>query len=152
MQGVLTMFSPTHKLIGNVIGQNIERHNVSNFSGHAFEYGCILPDLLRRYRKIPHYKEQSFPYIKNQISDLLEPKGTNRFMNSLKLGIITHYICDYFCWAHNLHENEDKITHAIYETRLMYRFKKLELDNICKQRMYTLNNTPKTDSQYSRIY
>lgn len=51
------------------------------------------------------------------------------YRRSFWMGVILHYVCDYFCLAHNSDKIKSGLGHTMYETELN-RFIKEHLDNI----------------------
>lgn len=95
-------------------------------------WGSIAPDITPYYKFIRHYKNESINYISREIANLIFlcqgkdfEKGEDLMLNkylSKKLGIISHYLCDYTCYPH-----AERITcvnskrareHLSYEMRL----------------------------------
>lgn len=93
---------------------------------------------------IPHYKEKSFDFVINIIKELLYieiyNKNSKIFFN--KIGIVVHFLCDYFCFAHNTSELDFIIPHLKYEKALHKLFKNNQFD-ILNQ------NIPNTFEVYS---
>nr|WP_282957727.1 zinc dependent phospholipase C family protein [Peptoniphilus catoniae] len=74
------------------------------------QWGAIAPDVLPYYKLIRHYKEESIDYIAKEIvsliylcryADLHGDKDSLLLKYlSKKIGIISHYLCDYNCYPH----------------------------------------------------
>jgi len=120
-------------LIGETISTIIRREYPDRLDEKAFRYGCMIPDYNLRYIAIPHYKNKSFEFITAMIQkDRCLPqtiKEKRRF--SAELGIITHYISDYFCQAHNYPEYDNFMNHFIYEGELSGEFRRFDLRKFC---------------------
>lgn len=91
----------------------------------AYLFGNIAPDLnciypahrlktteKRFYKRLKRVEKSSTPLIK-----------------SFTLGVITHYICDYFCYAHNIESLG--VPHKKYETNL-YNYYESHLNEMAK--------------------
>lgn len=95
----------THARVGRMIADDLARLHGIRLDMAAFEAGCVLPDQKLRYVILhPHYFKRSFPYlcgmIRRTMRDMQKGELTmERF--SLRLGLICHYIADFFCHAHN---------------------------------------------------
>lgn len=93
----------------------------------AFLFGCIAPDINVVYPAHRLKTTENRFYKKLVIVDIIR----NNIIKSYYLGTITHYICDYFCYAH---ETESiGIKHKKYENNL-YKYyeshiKELEKSN-----------------------
>ncbi|NMA95433.1 MAG: zinc dependent phospholipase C family protein, partial [Clostridiales bacterium] len=77
----------------------MDKHERKNISRMFFILGSIAPDI--KIAKHPKFKiyNDSIDLIKSKMESL-ESLGKRRF--SYRLGVISHYITDYFCLAHNL--------------------------------------------------
>lgn len=88
----------------------------------AFQYGCVAPDF---FIKMPgHTMEESLSYIALLIKEVqqFDLHAASLEMKRdwfIKLGVITHYVSDYFCWAHNdVQCYQNFFSHIRYENRL----------------------------------
>jgi len=137
------MFTQTHRLIGATIGTIIRREYPDRLDEKAFRYGCMIPDFYLPFISIPHYKNKSFEFITAMIQkDRGLPqtlKEKRRF--SAELGIITHYISDYFCQAHNYSEYDNILNHFIYEGVLSGEFRRFDLQKFCLNNLTTGNQS-----------
>lgn len=110
----------------NLIGKTIYKYIIDNL-GFKLElkdlrYGCMKPDFSPKLIAIPHYKNESFGILTDMILAL---KNTSLPVNSKQLkhfsselGVVLHYITDYFCYPHN-NESIDKMPlHFFYELNL----------------------------------
>jgi hypothetical protein len=110
----------------NVIGKTIYNYILANLgvklSLQDIKNGCMMPDFHPKFMSIPHYKSKSFETIAQMILSLqntnfsVSPKHMSRF--STDLGIILHYITDYFCYPHNDAEADKMPYHVFYEIKL----------------------------------
>lgn len=112
----------SHSLIGKTVHKYILDNLGFNLSLADIKYGCMKPDFYPKLMAIPHYKNESFEVISQMILSLqktkipVSSKQINHF--SMELGVILHYITDYFCYPHN-NDHLDKISsHFIYEINL----------------------------------
>jgi hypothetical protein len=120
-EGIFMHFQ-SHLLIGKVIHEFILDNYGVNLNPVLLIYGCIKPDISPKLINIPHYKEKSFSIISNRINALQKttlPKNQKEMTSfSMELGIIIHYITDYFCYAHNNKDTNKLSEHFIYEINL----------------------------------
>ena len=135
------MFTQTHRLIGETIGMAIRNQYPDILDEKAFQYGCMIPDYNLRLAAIPHYKNKSFEFITGMIQKARSMPQTikEKQRYSADLGIITHYISDYFCQAHNYTEYDNCMNHLIYEGKLSKEFKRFNLQKLCHNNL-TVNN------------
>ncbi len=142
------MYTLTHRLIGETIGLVIRSQYPDRLNEKSFQYGCMIPDYHYKLAVIPHYKDKSFEFIMGMIQKARKlpqtMKEKQRF--ATELGIITHYICDYFCQAHNYPEYGNCMHHLVYEGKLSQEFKNYDLKKFCvnrpNYRWYSLANLP----------
>jgi len=79
------------KIINNKLGKV--------FNPNYFYLGNIAPDFIHYHQKKKHEFRHSFSYILDEIDSLETIADIN--LLSFKMGIITHYLADFFCKAHN---------------------------------------------------
>jgi hypothetical protein len=126
------IFINSHILIGKHIQRTINNTLPVSISLSCYLYGCTIPDILPRYSTVPHCKEQSLDLVSSLISKTLKtlPESAHELQKySFELGIITHYICDYFCQPHNAVYIKP-LEHARYENRLAQKFKQADLKSL----------------------
>lgn len=126
------MFIQTHRLIGRIICRTLFENNGIKINGKAFKYGCIKPDISPKLSVMAHEKEGSFEFICEKIERLEKlPMPENKKelkVYSIELGIIIHFITDYFCAAHNYDKYRKIPEHFIYENKLAKNFPKIVND------------------------
>lgn len=99
------MLMNTHILIA----QNILKDTKVDFkiSNKNFIYGNIKPDMVSKYKLKKHYLDESFDMVVDKIKklaslsmhDFKKKFSVSRF--SQELGVICHFICDFFCIPHS---------------------------------------------------
>ncbi len=113
----------THIAIGIRTKRALEDMLPVKLKTFGFLLGSIKPDISRSYRKIPHYKDESIEFVKRNIEKLINSDNDDYLENegeyAEKLGILTHYLSDYFCYAHSKRFNGGIIKHNYYEMKLM---------------------------------
>ncbi|CDZ75051.1 hypothetical protein ING2D1G_0893 [Peptoniphilus sp. ING2-D1G] len=142
---MLDILAQTHKLVANNIHQVILKKYGIELNISKLEWGSVAPDVLPYYKLIRHYKDESLNYIVREIisliylcrySDLINAEDSLviRYL-SRKIGIISHYLCDYTCYphAHRMTFLNDMKSHIKYESdlaeyALIHSFKNLNLD------------------------
>ena len=135
------MFTQTHRLIGETIGMAVRNQYPDILDEKAFQYGSMIPDYNLRLAAIPHYKNKSFEFITGMIQKARSMPQTikEKQRYSADLGIITHYISDYFCQAHNYTEYDNCMNHLIYEGKLSKEFKRFNLQKFCHNNLSANN-------------
>ncbi|WP_300409823.1 zinc dependent phospholipase C family protein [Lagierella sp.] len=80
-----------------------------NLSKKWMAWGAVSPDILPQYKIVRHYKKYSEDFLVNEIVSLiylfkfLNFKKIDRFKRkifSTKIGVISHFLCDYMCLPH----------------------------------------------------
>jgi len=93
----------------------------------AFRYGNIKPDLTSECLRYPHTLENCMFLVCNHSSRLTDQNLSLREF-SIELGIICHYICDFFCYYHYDNFIHKKLfLHFLYELRLQLYLTRLML-------------------------
>ena len=84
----------------------------------AFFYGNIKPDLSPECLRNPHILDNYLFMIHNESTRLIKEKPPEKEF-SVDLGVICHYICDFFCYCHLDHALYHRFAfHFLYEIRL----------------------------------
>ncbi|HEY5584536.1 MAG TPA: zinc dependent phospholipase C family protein [Ruminiclostridium sp.] len=116
----------THLCISSKLKRIIEKEFHVRINTASFLLGSIKPDLSSKYLNIPHYKKDSEDFIQEEIRGILDSKiyecnkCTSNF--SERLGIITHYLSDFFCYAHSEYFTGNMLKHYVYEMRLFINY------------------------------
>ena len=107
-------------LIHNMDKRELETHK------KAFYIGSILPDCVPSFITRRHTYDETFYIVKNEMNSLIddfdEEEGIDRKF-CRRLGIITHYIADYFTYPHNSIFEGNMKDHCQYENILKHRLK-----------------------------
>ena len=134
MQGVTILFLNSHLAIGNFIYNKIFDNFQVKLNKKAYLYGCIKPDISIAYLSIPHYMDKSFDYISNLIIKLessnIPTVKKSMLLFSTEIGVVTHYIADYFCFPHNDIVFYRTLNHFFYEYDLIFAFNKFHFTDI----------------------
>lgn len=119
-----------HYKMGSIIYKKMAENNMP-LQKLAFIFGNLAPDIGLTYIYRRHQHSTSMSHLDKLILRLyygiFHP---NSIIFSFRLGIITHYVCDYFCYAHNPAFKGHLREHIIYERKqhvdeeAMYPFQK----------------------------
>ncbi|KPU46075.1 hypothetical protein OXPF_01850 [Oxobacter pfennigii] len=125
------MFSHTHAYIADMISKKLREEKQILLNNAAFRFGSIIPDFSPKYLSIGHYMDESMDFITGEALKLSKVLFQNHEAKasdySKRLGIIVHYVSDYFCYAHNDDiYKKDKIRHFFYEADLKSQIGKLK--------------------------
>lgn len=99
--------------------------NVEGLFNHkkSFYIGSILPDCVPSFITRRHSIDETFEILEEEIKKLTEEYETERGITryySRHLGVITHYIADYFTYPHNRTFMGTMKEHCTYERDLKY--------------------------------
>ena len=116
----------THAHIANRVYKRLKAELGVNLSRKDLVWGSVRPDLIKK--SIPHFKNQGMKgfYQKGErFLKYISYYDIDYF--SRELGEVFHYLCDYFCYAHN---SPDLIgeswKHFKYESKLHKKVLSLE--------------------------
>ncbi|MDR3596952.1 zinc dependent phospholipase C family protein [Clostridium sp.] len=104
-----------HGKIGYLLGKELVCNGFSKINIASFVYGNILPDLSFKYRVTMHSKNVDWNMVLKIIDEISYNKEKINENISIKLGILTHYLCDFFTFPHNEVFKKTIIHHEIYE-------------------------------------
>lgn len=166
------MLANTHIVIANNILKVANSKKIYLINKKRFIWGNIKPDCTPKYKIISHYYDESIQVILYKIkklaslsvSEILIDYGKGRY--SENLGIICHFLCDYFCLPHNQRWrfNGTMKKHVSYENELAkvakvykpieYIEEDIDLDRVEdfileKLEIYQLNKGYKNDLVYA---
>lgn len=119
------MVPGTHLIIARIAYEYVLKKTNFQLDYQAFAYGNIKPDLDKSCINYGHTFEDSMDVINAYAEELIESKiSVKEFSEAL--GVICHFVCDYFCLHHcREYWKKDPIAHGIYEVKLHARFLKL---------------------------
>lgn len=120
------MLINTHYIISKSILENLETHKSFFISEKNFIYGNIKPDISSKYVVKKHYLEESLDMILEKIKYLcqLTLDSLKKYFSisklSQELGVICHFLCDFFCIPHSerWEFSHSMNRHVIYEKEL----------------------------------
>jgi len=139
------LFIRSHLKIAEAVISAVEVHLPLKINGMAFCLGSILPDLMPA--SPDHVMEKSLDYVASLIGELEPGKvitgsaGMDRNF-FIKLGMISHYLADYFCYVHNDACYNHFLKHYRYENHLHREFYSYNLKQFCSPCLSGLNTGP----------
>ncbi|MDK2986699.1 MAG: hypothetical protein PWQ96_2343 [Clostridia bacterium] len=143
------MLVTTHNLIANTVYSTVMEKLEIKLHRRGLKYGCIKPDISPSMRKESHRKENTQDLVYNMIKDIQKqsfPETKKELKDfSIKLGIILHYIADYFCFAHNDSKFCNFFKHFIYEYKLARKFIKVDIRKLCSHSWKIYENSLKQE-------
>ncbi|RVU55286.1 zinc dependent phospholipase C family protein [Anaerosphaera multitolerans] len=123
------ILTETHKIIAREIHKKIVLEYNVDLDIDKLQWGSIAPDILPYYKLKRHYKDESIDFISKEIVNLIFLGRYSNLNNkksffvkqlSKKMGIISHYLCDYTCYPHAYRVTfmDDMKSHIKYESDL----------------------------------
>ncbi|WZL74707.1 zinc dependent phospholipase C family protein [Clostridiaceae bacterium 35-E11] len=126
------MLVNTHRLIGQKVHENVQKLLNIRLNKNNFIYGNMKPDLVYRLSSKSHCMKDSLYFVIDEMNRLLSTDKMNIEQFSIDLGVINHFLSDFFSSPH-YHQGEKFngiIRHMNYEYKLHKIFKKLERYNL----------------------
>ena len=108
----------THMLIARKIHEYLDENYEVNISRRHFIFGSIKPDLVRKFKTLKHSIHDSLDFVLGEVTKHDETEDSLK-RSSVHLGVINHYLSDFFCSKHYYkNDGEGLIKHIKYEGRL----------------------------------
>lgn len=120
-----TMNIIMHLLFSYKMRKIIRSHSGVKLSLIGFMYGNILPDIKAIHK--PHQINGSLSFLVKRTQSLIaNPVQTvpPPYSWSRELGIITHYLSDYFCYAHQDRYDKGLGSHMLYELKMIAQYRR----------------------------
>ena len=114
------MNSYSHIRIGRIVLNKLQHKYGISLPTVAFLWANCKPDYSIKYKKIPHYKKSMEKEFKLLVEEVLLYKWDNKniFLIADRLGVICHFICDFFCYAHSPSFSGGLKGHISYEAKV----------------------------------
>lgn len=112
------MFAKSHVFLAGKIASGL----YVDIPLKPFLFGSVYPDFSIQYKSIDHNIEGALPKMQELI-DLVkaaEPSAGVNNRQAFQMGIISHFLCDFFCQAHNFKEFDFLLNHFRYEIQMEY--------------------------------
>lgn len=104
-----------HGKIGYILGKELINNGYIEINTDSFIYGNVLPDLNLKYRMTKHEKKVDWNIVLKIIDDIAYNQEEINENISTKLGMLSHYLCDFFTFPHNEEFKRNIICHELYE-------------------------------------
>ncbi|MCD5414750.1 MAG: zinc dependent phospholipase C family protein [Clostridiales bacterium] len=140
------MLPTSHKIISEHVYKVVNDTLGVKLNKKQLIYGSIKPDLTPKFLRLDHFKPTSFHHIMNETTELSLStfSDNNLFIKqfSQQLGIVTHFIADYFCVPHNDRNTYKNhlIDHVVYEYKLEKLFKNYSHESPIIKEAFNVNN------------
>lgn len=129
----------THMRLSRMISRVVRENFAVKVKPLSFAFGCIKPDLLFSFRHIPHRQSHAMELLINELQELRDSldEGIEAHELSLRLGVVCHYLTDFFCFVHSDNFQGGKIYHLLYELRQIFFAKRRIFANtvFCKNKV-----------------
>lgn len=92
----------------------------------AFYLGSILPDLTPKMITSPHEFETSYEGLQESLHSLVAEAGEGEYKERVlwrKIGVVMHYLADYFTFPHNTTYDGNLKDHCLYERDMKYQMR-----------------------------
>lgn len=125
------MLVGTHLLIGEKVYNYVKKNLNVELDKKRFLYGNIKPDVIFRLSSMSHRIKDSLGFVLNEIEGLAEAKNISLNQFSVDLGVISHFMSDFFCTPHyyEMPEYSDIVKHLYYELNVHNHFRKIIQEN-----------------------
>ncbi|HEX3022398.1 MAG TPA: zinc dependent phospholipase C family protein [Lachnospiraceae bacterium] len=132
------MLKKSHIYVGRQLAEN---NGVSKgrLGRYALMVGSIVPDVVPTFLSKPHRIDTTFDIVERKVARLVNEleQGANWSLRMIKdLGVILHYVTDYFTYPHNDCYEGTVLEHLQYELRLHQLIQQVMEKNEC----YELEN------------
>lgn len=121
------MKSASHHAMGHLLHQTLEASGI-HLDKEMFVLGNLLPDYLPELILSPHFtakcQREILVFTGVLAAQHVDRMGEIPAEYALRLGILCHYITDYFCFAHCREFGKTLMKHAVYEQALDDFFRK----------------------------
>lgn len=144
------MDSVSHTTVAHYLLDYVEKTDGVSFDRKAFCFGNLKPDLKGEYLTKRHYPSLMFDEVMQRIRDFV--KGFSICANngaklSEELGVICHYITDFFSFPHNDDiYGRGLLAHYIYEKKtgitIYWRINETKFDCWAQHRLEELPQSP----------
>ncbi|MCX7842180.1 MAG: zinc dependent phospholipase C family protein [Clostridia bacterium] len=122
------MLSITHKLIAQKVYDVLNSELGIKIDLEGLKHGSVAPDIYPSMLLMSHCMDGSIDLVHEAMDSILKEtvpeKGKELEKFSVKLGIIVHFVSDYFCKAHNEKRYSNLLLHYVYERKLKVFFKR----------------------------
>lgn len=104
----------------SLAGYLVREMDLEEFDRHkkAFYLGSILPDLTPKMITSPHEFQTSYQELKGRIQTLLQDARSGEYKERVlfrRMGVVMHYLADYFTFPHNVTYDGNLKDHCLYE-------------------------------------
>lgn len=109
--------SLANHMLGDLREETLMAHS------HMFQFGSLLPDLVPSFITKKHRVDTTFDILEKKLRKVVDNYGGESFLSRSRckdLGVVTHYIADYFTLPHNTKFEGSLKDHVNYEEILKH--------------------------------
>lgn len=127
----------THRLMAEFVFETVSSSRQGVLDRKAFIHGNMLPDLNSRYRQFRHYTHDCWSYLE-LLTEEMDNLICSTVCGSEKMGVICHFIADFFCKVHNQPYLEELslLDHVVYE----YQLHRLYRNSFCDKELFAASS------------
>ncbi len=141
------MIIPSHTALAARLHDYMAMNHGFNVTVNAFYRGSIAPDLGDK-EKGSHYGDKCLEQATEILREIREDESGDITELSYKLGLLTHFIADYFTNAHNkIYLQRNMRMHMLYEVRLHWA-----LSRVDRKPVYNFNLIKNDPIEQMRIW
>ncbi len=122
------MNTNTHLKFSHLIRQAVYAKTGIELHPLGFAYGSVKPDYSFYIFKISHFKKKGLKALNKEIKKIINNIKITEYRctrkSSERLGVIAHYLSDFFCYVHNESYKGGVLGHLFYEKNLFRHFRK----------------------------
>lgn len=155
------MKATSHFAMAHLLHASLQKRGIF-LNRTAFVYGNIMPDQTPAMWVAPHFGKTCARKYSEILSELskrpVSSSGKIGAEYSKKLGVACHYLCDYFCFAHNEDFLGGLKQHMAYEVELDTYLRKnclkvLDMEGLCPIKSFAdseelISNNESTKREY----
>lgn len=147
---MIQILTNTHIFIGKRVWEIVENEPILyKLNKRLFVYGNVKPDVPFQNIPLEHKREEALPFVLEKIDELKNMELSSKIdidIFSLNLGIICHFLSDFYCMPHVQRWGDYKgikravkgIEHICYEFKIS--FHKDEIRKVVKNKYYSISN------------
>lgn len=111
----------SHVTMGRYLSQYFSEHFGVKLDKRSFVLWNVLPDLAPSLLKLSHFKKDIYDLVMER-AELLEKHGEEMNPREFgkQMGILCHFMADFFCYAHAEYFAGSKIGHFKYEVLMQF--------------------------------
>jgi hypothetical protein len=138
----------SHVCLSLVFKKAIEARLPVKLPTISFIKGNLKPDFSLLVVKVPHYKIPTSDIVKREVDKLMQYMADHDSFRAgefaERLGVITHYLADFFCYAHSTRFTGSLYDHVVYERNLS-RYRKAMKARILESAVHAARLDPGMD-------